>query len=442
MKKIVFISCILILIEFLSIPTNVIAIESEDRIYISKTGDLWNDYTNMMNIIFPGEKVSGLYYHKLYAEYDSSVGGFVIKDKIASHISYTKKVEKAAFGLCFSYNPEYKTGREFGKKNYSVWSKLRSGDILYPHGIDFTKKTIESTGNLSDGNLNTNAYFTVSYAKRKKEPTDYSSKTVVALGDSVTCNGGWTEAVGDLLGCEIINSGVSADRATEALLRFDSDVAAYNPDIVLVMFGINDCVQYYYSEKTVQNFKKELIQINEKCCEIGAKAIYITPNKIKTQSLNFDRYQNYGGLSECYPKFIEAIKDVANEVGSYYIDIYSLFTDDESMLCDSVHPNEKGYSVIISEISNFLISYADRICGEELEGFIPTGIENTVIENGKLILKPCLVSDIKRYFCNEIIIYNNGNILSDNDIINDDCLIYWIDSNGYERDGIEIITKE
>jgi hypothetical protein len=83
MKKIVFISCILILIEFLSIPTNVIAIESEDRIYISKTGDLWNDYTNMMNIIFPGEKVSGLYYHKLYAEYDSSVGGFVIQDKVA-----------------------------------------------------------------------------------------------------------------------------------------------------------------------------------------------------------------------------------------------------------------------------------------------------------------------------------------------------------------------
>ena len=30
----------------------------DDKIYISKTGDLWNDYVNMMNIVFPGGTVS------------------------------------------------------------------------------------------------------------------------------------------------------------------------------------------------------------------------------------------------------------------------------------------------------------------------------------------------------------------------------------------------
>jgi len=83
-------------------PTDVCAIEGEQRLYISKTGEMWNDYVNMMNIVFPGGKISGLYYHKLYAEYDPDVGGFVIIDKVPSHVSYTKEVGLASFGLCFS----------------------------------------------------------------------------------------------------------------------------------------------------------------------------------------------------------------------------------------------------------------------------------------------------------------------------------------------------
>ena len=65
----------------------------------------------------------------------------------------------------------------------------------------------------------------------------------------------------ELIGCEIINSGVSSNRVTEALLRFDQDVKTFSPDIVLITFGINDCVQYYYSDKTVYTFKNELLEL-------------------------------------------------------------------------------------------------------------------------------------------------------------------------------------
>ena len=260
----------LLLTLFLSLPVFSALAENEntyaeqDRIYISKTGELWDNYVNMMNIVFQGGKVNGLYYHKLYAEYDSEKGGFVIKNKVPSHVSYSKEVGSSSFGLCFSYNPEYEQGNSFGRQNYSVWSKLRVGDVLYPHGIDFTKKTIQTEGSLKEENLKTDAYFTVSYETRKDEPTSYSNKTIVAFGDSVTCNGGWTETVSDMIGCEVINAGVSADRVTEGLKRLDKDVLKYSPDIVLVMFGINDCVQYYYSEKTVINFKNELTTVKKK----------------------------------------------------------------------------------------------------------------------------------------------------------------------------------
>lgn len=443
MKKIILslFVVLFVVVNFVFIPVEANSAEGEDRIYISKTGDMWDDYVNMMNIVFPGGKISGLYYHKLYAEYDSSVGGFVIVDKAASHISYSKPVGSSSFGLCFSYNPEYKEGKEFGKENYRIWSKLRVGDVLFPHGIDFTAKTIKTEGKLSNGTLVTDAYFTVSFAEQKSEPTAYSEKIVVALGDSVTCNGGWTEAVGDLLGCEIINSGVSADRATEALARFDSDVKAYSPDIVLVMLGINDCVQYYYSDTTAITFKNELIEIYGKCREIGAETIYITPNNVKTESLNFDRYKDYGGLAECFPKFINAIKEAAEETNSYCIDIYSLFSDTESLLCDSVHPNKEGYSIIISKISDFLISYADRICAEAVEGFVLTGEGNIGIEDGSIVLNECLAGEIRKYFCNEVRIYKQGGEISDDEFIDEECVVYWVDSRGIKRDFLEVRIK-
>ncbi len=39
----------------------------------------------------------------------------------------------------------------------------------------------------------------------------------------------------------VINSGIGGDTATGALTRIDRDVLRYKPDLVLVMFGVNDC---------------------------------------------------------------------------------------------------------------------------------------------------------------------------------------------------------
>lgn len=440
MKRILVV--VLLIINLFNSCLNVIGDEGIDRLYLSKTGNLWDDYVNMMNIVFPGDTISGLYYHKIYAKYDSDVGGFVILDKIPSHISYTKKVEKTAFGLCFSYNPEYKSGREFGKKNYSVWSNLRVGDVLYPYGIDFTKKYINVDGKLSDGSLNTKAYFTVSYSNRKYEPTAYDGKTIVALGDSVTCNGGWTESVGDLIGCKVINSGVSADRVTEALKRFDEDVKSYSPDIVLIMFGINDCIQYHYSEKTVITFKNELIELWHKCREIGAEVVYITPNNVKIDSLNFERFKEYGGLSACFPQFIDTVKEVAEETASHCIDVYRLFDNYKELLCDSVHPNKEGYSLITEKVAEYLIQFADVISGEKIEGFVTTGEREVSLSDTGIIVPIITVGDIKKFFCNEVLVYKNDTELSDNEYITDECTVFWIDKLGNKRDSLKIFLKK
>ncbi len=442
MKKIsVFLICVFLLV-FTSSGVEVTAVESEYILKVSKTGEMWDNYVNMMNIVFPGGTVSGLYYHKLYAKYDDQKGGFVVIDKVASHCSYTQKVEEACFGLCFSYNPEYSEGKEFGKENFAVWDKIRAGDVLYPHGIDFTQKSIKTEGSLMDGTLSTDAYFTVSFEREALEPTAYTDKTVVALGDSVTCNGGWTEAVGDLMGCEIINSGVSANRTTEALARFESDVASYHPNIVLLMFGINDCVQYYYSDKTVAVFKTELMELYNKCKNIGADVIFLSPNNIKIEKLNFDRYKDYGGLQECFPKFVETVKIVAAETGSHYIDIYSHFSNAEQLLCDTVHPNSKGYEIITSVVSQYLISYADIICGESIEGYISTYKGDFSISDECMYISPCKVKELKTYFCNEVQVLSDLSIVSDDENVKEGFTICWIDKYGERREYLKIKIDE
>lgn len=442
MKKTALFMIVIVLINVFSPSLTGNCDELTEKLYISKTGEMWDNYINMMNIVFTGGKISGLYYHKLYAEYESSVGGFVVKEKAASHISYTKEVGNNSFGLCFSYNPEYKEGNEFGKVNYSVWSKIRVGDILHPHGIDFTSKTIRTEGTLKEGNLKTEAYFTVTYTKKKVEPTAYSGKTIVALGDSVTCNGGWTEKLSDLIGCRVINSGVSADRATEALLRFERDVESYSPNIVLVMLGINDCVQYHYSNKTVENFKNELRQLYSKCKNIGAKVIFVSPNNIKTEKLNFERYKNYGGLSKCYPLFIRAVEEVAAETNSYYVNVYQKFENTDELLCDSVHPNSKGYEIIWSAISDFLISYGDRICAEEISGYVSTGVYNFKANDFEMYLPLCTVNYLKTFFCVEIKVYNEEREIDDMEYIKEGYTICWLDKNSTPREKLKIILRE
>lgn len=42
---------------------------------------------------------------------------------------------------------------------------------------------------------------------------------------------------------EVINSGVGGETATGGLARIDKDVIAYQPDLTLIAFGLNDCAE-------------------------------------------------------------------------------------------------------------------------------------------------------------------------------------------------------
>lgn len=74
----------------------------------------------------------------------------------------------------------------------------------------------------------------------------------------------------------VINSGISGDTAEGALKRLDRDVLSFNPDLVVVSLGLNDCCTM--GAEGVKKYKENLSKIFEKINQKGIETIFITQN--------------------------------------------------------------------------------------------------------------------------------------------------------------------
>ena len=74
----------------------------------------------------------------------------------------------------------------------------------------------------------------------------------------------------------VINAGISGDCAPHALERLERDVLKYNPDLVVVCFGLNDVFL------EIKNYTTALDGIFKKLNEYGCEVIFMTPNTMNT----------------------------------------------------------------------------------------------------------------------------------------------------------------
>ena len=126
----------------------------------------------------------------------------------------------------------------------------------------------------------------------------------------------------------IINSGISGDNVVNGNNRFERDVAPFNPDLVVVAFGLNDSCQ---GKEKVEQYTTALKSIFEKVKKLGAECIFIFQNMMNTRvschlkeerekelAKHFANIQNNGVLDIYY----EAAKDVTKENDVPFCDIY------------------------------------------------------------------------------------------------------------------------
>jgi lysophospholipase L1-like esterase len=182
---------------------------------------------------------------------------------------------------------------------------------------------------------------------------------VVCFGDSVTgvyYHSGSRRAYTDMLGIALqrvsdapnvtmINAGISGHTTVNALARIDRDVLAHKPDVVTVMFGLNDMTRV-----SLGDYKANLKAIVEKCRGIGAEVVLATPNNVIDTSSR---------PTEKLIKYCDVVREVGRELGVPICDTYQQLSgvrandpfDWRLLMSDSIHPNMAGHKSIAERLA-------------------------------------------------------------------------------------------
>ena len=190
--------------------------------------------------------------------------------------------------------------------------------------------------------------------KNVKDPYGAKAVTIAFLGDSVTqgcfecyfddngvqtvfdAKSAYPTRVKEILNLiypaaqiHVINAGISGDNAVNGNLRFQKDIAPFNPDLVVVSFGLNDACG---GAEKVKEYTDSLESIFGKVKDLGAECIFVFQNVMDTKvsphlkedrekqlAERFARVQN-GGTTDIYYK---AAKETAEKDGVVFCDVYS-----------------------------------------------------------------------------------------------------------------------
>ena len=201
---------------------------------------------------------------------------------------------------------------------------------------------------------------------KKPEEVHRAPRTIVFFGDSVTFGYGVdteTESFYALIGKIMksgiygdvltVNAGVSGEDTSEALGRISTDLAAHNPDIVVIAFGLNDCQN---KTMTPGKFRENINKMIE-AIPSQTEILLATSNSFMETGQPFRK--DFNDLLEPYTK---ATRNIAREKGLTLIDVNDAWDDYlnknkknmESLYVDPTHPSAKGHRLIYATYMDVL----------------------------------------------------------------------------------------
>lgn len=165
--------------------------------------------------------------------------------------------------------------------------------------------------------------------------------TVVVLGDSIAAGvgasaseKGFVSVLSARLNTPIVNAGKSGDTTADGLARFETDVLAHDPDIVVIELGGNDHLKRVPPEQTFENLGALVAQAQAK----GAVVIVLGIR---------------GGLFA--DGFDDRFEALAETCGCVFVpDILSGIFGDGRSMADAVHPNDRGHEKIADKVAPVL----------------------------------------------------------------------------------------
>ena len=191
-----------------------------------------------------------------------------------------------------------------------------------------------------------------------------------AIGDSITHGGGSISVPPSTAiynwetycSLPVKNLAKSGDTTEQILQRFDQDVLPFEPEILIIMAGVNDYRNGILGWHSVTNLRA----IREKCEQNGIKPVFVTPTPVNPKIMRKIKF-----VDPPQPDWKEHMNYICDWIRQqeYHIDIEEDFSDENGILrndlaVDGLHPDVEGKEIIGHAVGNWLNNY--------LDSFLPT----------------------------------------------------------------------
>lgn len=159
---------------------------------------------------------------------------------------------------------------------------------------------------------------------------------------------------------EFVNRGVSGNRTDELLLRWETDAIEENPDVLVILVGVNDAFCNYegreYDKEAnlyESNYRKLLEESRKKNPDL--KIVILEPfanvyiakeSDVISQEFRLEKLKNIQ----------KKAKEIAKEFKAVFIPLQDKFNKIKDTPCpkywlwDGIHPTEAGHGLIAKEV--------------------------------------------------------------------------------------------
>ena len=172
---------------------------------------------------------------------------------------------------------------------------------------------------------------------------------------------------------QFVNAGVAGDQAGIALERLQDDLLVHQPDLVMVMFGMNDIGRNLYGrenlevdslivkqQRNLSNYSTNLDSMTRLLLDAGTKVVLFTPS-IYEQNADNLAAPNRFGCNDALGKCALMVEKIKREYNTYLVDHFSVMDSLNKLLQkdnpdttivgpDRVHPQDAGHFIMAHNI--------------------------------------------------------------------------------------------
>jgi lysophospholipase L1-like esterase len=214
---------------------------------------------------------------------------------------------------------------------------------------------------------------------------------IVTFGDSVTAPRGGTVVYSDLLAKElsfadrdikIINAGIGGHTTKNGKGRFQKDVLDAKPDVVVIMYGINDAAVDVWRKPPAKtprvplvDYRKNITGMIRTLKKQGVRVVLMNSNPIHWATKTKQLYgkppykpDDVGGFNVLLRDYVAAVRQIAKMENVGLVDVFAAFEAHDadpkhkagSLTPDGMHPGNEGHRIIADLLIKHLIASDKR----------------------------------------------------------------------------------